>query len=89
MRKLCVIFLLSACAVFNARAQGPQVTIANGKVEGVVDAATGIRMFKGIPFAQPPVGDLRWKEPQPVKNWDGVLKADHFGRYAVSFLGYE
>jgi len=83
MRKLCVIFLLSACAAFNVRAQGPQVTIANGRVEGVVDAATGIRMFKGIPFAQPPVGDLRWKEPQPVKNWDGVLKADHFGPNAM------
>ena len=83
MRKLCVIFLLSAFAAFNAHAQGPQVTIANGRVEGVVDAATGIRMFKGIPFAQPPVGDLRWKEPQPVKNWDGVLKADHFGPNAM------
>ncbi len=83
MRKLCVIFLLSAFAAFNARAQGPQVAIANGRVEGVVDAATGIRMFKGIPFAQPPVGDLRWKEPQPVKNWDGVLKADHFGPNAM------
>ena len=83
MRKLCLIFLLSAFAAFNACAQGPQVTIANGRVEGVVDAATGIRMFKGIPFAQPPVGDLRWKEPQPVKNWEGVLKADHFGPNAM------
>ena len=35
-------------------------------------------MFKGIPFAQPPVGELRWKEPQPVKNWEGTLRADHF-----------
>lgn len=60
-----------------------QVTIANGTLEGVKDAGTGITTFKGIPFAQPPVGDLRWKEPQPVKNWTGVLKADHFGGNAM------
>ena len=38
-----------------------------------------MRSFKGIPFGQPPVGDLRWREPQPVKNWSGVRKADQFG----------
>ena len=56
-----------------------QVKISNGILEGTFNAGTGIRSFKGIPFAQPPVGDLRWKEPQPVANWDGVRKADHFG----------
>lgn len=55
-----------------------QVQIANGTVEGITETS-GIRSFKGIPFAQPPVGDLRWKEPQPVKNWSGIRKADHFG----------
>ena len=39
----------------------------------------GIRSFKGIPFAQPPVGPLRWKEPQAVANWAGVRKAEQFG----------
>ena len=38
-----------------------------------------MRSFKGIPFGQPPVGDLRWREPQPVKNWTGVRNADQFG----------
>jgi para-nitrobenzyl esterase len=60
-----------------------QVKISNGTVEGVTNTTTGIRSFKGIPFALPPVGDLRWKEPQPVKNWDGVFKADHFGHNAM------
>src|SRR5664279_531226 len=52
------------------------VSLEGGKVEGVVE--NNITIFKGIPFAQPPVGDLRWKAPQPVKTWDGVLKADTF-----------
>jgi len=52
------------------------VTVEGGKVEGVVE--NNITVFKGIPFARPPVGDLRWKAPQPVKKWEGVLKADKF-----------
>jgi len=52
------------------------VKTANGIVEGTDDS--GIFTFKGIPFAQPPVGELRWKPPQPVKNWEGILQADQF-----------
>jgi para-nitrobenzyl esterase len=55
----------------------PQVKITNGILEGI--SSSGISIFKGIPFAAPPVGDLRWKEPQPVKNWLGVRQADQFG----------
>ena len=54
----------------------PTVKTANGTLQGT--QISGISMFKGVPFAQPPVGDLRWKAPQPVKNWEGILKADHF-----------
>ena len=43
------------------------------------DASGEIRVFKGIPFAAPPVGALRWKAPQPVAHWDGVRKAEEFG----------
>lgn len=63
-------------------AAGLQVTTANGIVEGTLEK-TGIRSFKGIPFAAPPVGALRWREPQPVQNWTGVRKADHFGPRAM------
>lgn len=55
---------------------------ANGVVEGVTESS-GIRAFKGIPFGQPPVGELRWKEPQPVKNWQGVRKTVKFGPRAM------
>jgi para-nitrobenzyl esterase len=65
-----------------ATATSNLVKTAQGTVEGVTEAS-GIRSFKGIPFAAPPVGDLRWKEPQPAKNWKGVRKADQFGPRAM------
>jgi para-nitrobenzyl esterase len=61
--------------------QALQVQTASGIVEGVDES--GIRAFKGIPFAAPPIGELRWKEPQPVKSWAGVRKADKFGPRAM------
>ena len=60
----------------------PQVTTANGVVEGVKETS-GILTFKGIPFAAPPTGDLRWKAPQPANSWSGVKKCDHFGPQAM------
>ena len=59
----------------------PQVTTANGILQGT--EISGISSFKGVPFAQPPVGDLRWKEPQPVNNWEGIRNADHFAARAM------
>ncbi len=58
------------------------VKTANGTLEGTLEK-TGIRSFKGIPFAAPPIGDLRWKEPQPVQSWDGVRPAKAFGPRAM------
>jgi para-nitrobenzyl esterase len=70
--------LASAASVWGAE----HVKTANGVVEGVTETS-GIRAFRGIPFAAPPVGDLRWKPPQPVKDWDGVRKTDRFGPRAM------
>jgi para-nitrobenzyl esterase len=58
------------------------VRTANGVVEGAREE-NSVRVFKGIPFAQPPVGDLRWKPPQPAKDWSGVRMADKFGPRAM------
>jgi para-nitrobenzyl esterase len=58
-------------------AQVQSAAVTGGRVEGVL--ADGVVSFKGVPFAAPPVGDLRWKAPQPVKPWSGVKKADSFG----------
>jgi len=58
-----------------------QVRTANGIVEGVDES--GIRLFRGVPYAAPPIGELRWKEPQPVTNWTGVRQADRFSPRAM------
>ncbi|MGN1024564.1 MAG: carboxylesterase family protein, partial [Lachnospiraceae bacterium] len=49
-----------------------------GMVEGV--QGEGFAVFRGIPFAKPPVGELRWRAPQEVEPWEGVYKADHFAK---------
>jgi para-nitrobenzyl esterase len=53
------------------------VETRQGKVEGI--EANGLLVFKGIPFAQPPVGALRWRAPEPAKAWSGVRKANAYG----------
>lgn len=71
-----------AVAQSNLQSAAPQAKTANGVVEGIAEPS-GIRAFKGIPFAQPPIGELRWKEPQPTKNWEGVRKTTKFGPRAM------
>ena len=73
------IAIIFASALTVVAQTSDRVKTANGIVAGASRQSSGVRIFRGIPFAQPPVGDLRWKEPQPVKNWQGVRKADKFG----------
>lgn len=64
-----------------AVAASPVVEAPAGTVEG--KAVGKVRQFKGIPFAQPPVGPLRWKAPQPLAAWTGVRKAQSFGAACI------
>jgi len=77
MRLLILHFLI----LISVTAFGQQAIVKteNGQIEGTVNKAGDIRIFRGIPFAAPPVGNLRWQAPQPVKNWDGVRKCQAFG----------
>ena len=63
-------------------ASPPRVQTANGPLEGTI-TASGIRVFKGVPFAAPPVGGLRWQAPQPMMNWTAVRTAQQFGPRAM------
>jgi para-nitrobenzyl esterase len=75
MRGIALV-LLTLLPVHAAYAQVMQAKVTGGIVSGV--AENGITIFKGIPFAAPPVGELRWKAPAPVTPWSGVRKADAF-----------
>jgi len=87
MKRTCLVLLITFTALPVIYSQipnagiAPRVQTVNGLLEGVNES--GLRSFKGIPFAAPPVGDLRWKEPQPVKNWTNTRKADKFGPRAM------
>ena len=60
----------------------PIAKTTNGELQGITDL-TGVKMFRGVPYALPPVGDLRWTNPQPPKSWKGVRMADKFGPQAM------
>lgn len=80
---LLIPFFSEAQKAENQNAFPVQITTANGTIEGEFDIKTNIQSFKGIPFAQPPVGDLRWKAPQPLTNWTGVKQTKKFGPRAI------
>jgi len=60
-----------------------QATINTGIIEGNYDTRTGIQFYLGVPFARPPVGELRWKAPQPLVPWKGVKETRKFGPRAI------
>ena len=77
MRKTFLTFVLTLLAGVLFAQQPARVAVAEGTLEGINES--GIKTFKGVPFAAPPVGDLRWKAPQPVEKWQGVRQAKEFG----------
>ncbi|HEV3484356.1 MAG TPA: carboxylesterase family protein, partial [Vicinamibacterales bacterium] len=64
-------------------AAAAQVKTSAGLVKGTTADEGRIRIFKGIPFAAAPAGELRWKEPRPAAPWDGVREATEFGRQCM------
>ena len=70
--------LVFALASFNGKAANPVLTIEGGQVQGVKADNEGVTVYRGIPYAAPPIKALRWKAPQPVMPWQGVKIADKF-----------
>jgi para-nitrobenzyl esterase len=79
MRRILTLLALAFAVALSGLAFAAEDTIKvdGGLISGT--AADGVRSFKGIPFAAPPVGELRWKAPQPVAAWEGVRKCEAFG----------
>ena len=63
--------------------ENPVLKIEGGKIQGIPTTTSGVYIYKGIPYAAPPVGELRWKSPQPVIPWKGVKVADTYGPAAM------
>ena len=86
--------LLAAMAMTSCTQQqavekvSPVLTITGGQVQGVAAENEGVFVFRGIPYAAAPIGDLRWKAPQPVKPWEGVKLADKFGHPGYQSVQY-
>jgi len=88
---LIALLLAINLSVFSQTAPSPTIVkVEGGLIEGTIEDE--ITIYRGIPFAAPPVGDLRWCPPKPVKKWDGVLKADKFRpacpQANIPMLGY-
>jgi para-nitrobenzyl esterase len=69
---LSIILAVVACAPEHPA----QVKVEGGIIQGTIE--NGLVVYKGIPFAAPPVGDLRWKAPQPPEKWDSIMHVDEF-----------
>ena len=82
MKRFVLIAVAAAVVVATTHVRAmisEQVKIDSGMVAGTASGQPTVRVFKGIPFAAPPLGENRWRAPQPAAKWDGVRKADAFG----------
>jgi para-nitrobenzyl esterase len=87
---LCAIAMMSSAAKSEGKPEtATPVSTQGGSVSGTASSDGKINIYRGIPFAAPPVGDLRWRAPQPAKRWKGVLKADHYGASCMQKLARE
>jgi para-nitrobenzyl esterase len=88
MKRILVFVALYLGTTFCTFAQTPygfpvRATVANGVLEGTYDTKSGLQIFLGVPYAKPPIGELRWKVPQPLDNWTGVYPARSFANGPV------
>jgi para-nitrobenzyl esterase len=72
-----VVLGIMGCASVNVGAQ-TEVAVEQGRVQGVAAANPSVTVFRGLPYAAPPLGDARWRAPEPVPKWSGVRSASQF-----------
>src|SRR4029079_19066833 len=78
IKEFCTLACILCLGQAFAGDSNPIVSLSTGQLSGSL-TADGVTVFKNIPFAQPPVGELRWREPLPAKAWTGVRDATAFG----------
>ena len=82
------IMAFMGCNSLDEKGLSPVLTVEGGQVQGVSADLPGVFVFRGIPYAAPPIGALRWKAPQPVVPWDGVRLCDKFGHPGYQAVHY-
>ena len=88
-----IIFSLLALAAImvgcqQQKSENPVLSIEGGQVQGVEADIEGVYVYRGIPYAAPPIRELRWKAPQPVVPWEGIMIADKFGHPGYQSVHY-
>jgi para-nitrobenzyl esterase len=83
MRTVLLAIAITAAPLMSL-ASGATATVEQGVLQGTKEA--GLTVYRGIPFAAPPVGDLRWRAPQPAAKWEGVRPADKFAPQCVQSI---
>jgi carboxylesterase type B len=86
MRTSVALLALIITSALSFAQSDPIVAVTGGQLRGRL-LGNGGAMFKGIPYAQPPPGDLRWREPMPPKTWSGVRSATEFGAFCAQNPG--
>ena len=92
MKKLFLLLpLLAFIGCTAPETENPVLTVEGGQIQGVLAENPGVYVYRGIPYAAPPIGNLRWKAPQPVVEWDSIRLCDKFGHpgyQAVHYPGF-
>ena len=79
MPRRCLFILIALAPIAVSAAASDPIRLDTGLITGVTGNSPEVRVYKGIPFAAPPIGDLRFRAPQPPAKWEGTRKADQFG----------
>ena len=90
MKKLLILLLgVLSIVACTKTSKNPILTVDGGQIQGVqLDDAPGVTVYRGIPYAAPPIGQNRWRAPQPVEPWDGVRICDTFGHPPYQAVHY-
>jgi len=89
MKLRIILSALFCIALVGCSSSNPILDITGGKVQGVPSNTEGVTVYRGIPYAAAPVGELRWKAPQEVESWEGVKIADTFSAASVQAIHTE
>jgi para-nitrobenzyl esterase len=85
---LAILFSATSILIAQKPPEARPIHIENGKLLGFLTSDQKVIAYKGIPYAQPPMAELRWRPPQPVGRWKGILAARDFGPHCVQFGSY-